>query len=239
MMISVVIPAYNEGLQAASTIKTLCSALDSQVEILVVVDSAEDKTIESLHSVREELKDLSILINDYGPGPANALRFGIHQSRGDVIVVFMSDGCDDPRQVEPLAALVRRGVAIAAASRYAPGGQQVGGPRAKRLLSKVAGLSFKAITGVGTSDATNSFKAYNREFLNGVEIESRDGFELGIELVAKARRLRKPVAEIPTTWIDRAEGQSNFKILKWIPKYLRWYLYGIGFGKTRTGWRGK
>jgi hypothetical protein len=37
-----------------------------------------------------------------------------------------------------------------------------------------------------------------------------------------------PVAEIPTIWLDRAFGVSNFKMSKWIPKYLRWYFYAFG-----------
>ena len=48
-----------------------------------------------------------------------------------VAVVTMADGCDDPRQIDDLARLVERGVVVAAASRYMPGGQQVGGPAAQ------------------------------------------------------------------------------------------------------------
>jgi dolichol-phosphate mannosyltransferase len=81
---------------------------------------------------------------------------------------------------------------------------------------------------VGTHDATNSFKAYDRHFVEEVGIESDAGFELGLEMVAKARRRRRPVAEIPTIWLDRAAGQSNFKVRAWIPRYLRWYRYSFG-----------
>jgi hypothetical protein len=40
--------------------------------------------------------------------------------------------------------------------------------------------------------------------------------------------MRMPVAEIPTIWLDRQAGMSNFKIAKWIAAYLRWY--GFAFG---------
>ena len=36
------------------------------------------------------------------------------------------------------------------------------------------------------------------------------------------------MAEIPTIWLDRADGASNFKLTKWIPRYLRWYCYAFG-----------
>jgi len=61
-----------------------------------------------------------------------------------------------------------------------------------------------------------------------VGIDSRAGFEIGIELTAKARRMRLPVAEIPTIWLDRQAGISNFRIAKWIPRYLYWYRFAFG-----------
>ena len=77
-------------------------------------------------------------------------------------------------------------------------------------------------------DATNSFKAYSTDFVRQVGIDSRHGFEIGIELTAKAKRLRLPVAEIPTIWLDRQAGMSNFKVAKWVPGYVRWYRFAFG-----------
>ena len=130
--------------------------------------------------------------------------------------------------VDDLVRLVERGVVVAAASRYMPGGQQVGGPRFKTFLSRTAGLTLEAFTNAGTRDATNSFKAYSAAFVRDAGIHSKDGFEIGLELTAKARRMRLPVAEIPTIWLDRTTGESNFKLAKWIPKYLRWYRFAFG-----------
>ena len=91
-----------------------------------------------------------------------------------------------------------------------------------------AGVSLYWLAGVGTHDATTSFKAYSREFVRRVGIESDAGFEMGIELVAKARRHRLPVAELPTISLDRTAGQSHFRLWAWTPRYIRWYLYSSG-----------
>jgi hypothetical protein len=139
----------------------------------------------------------------------------------------MADGSDDPAQIDTLTKLVERGVVVAAASRYMHGGQQVGGPALKGFLSKMAGLSLHWLARVGTHDATNSFKAYSAQFVEEVGIDSDAGFELGIEMVAKARRARRPVAEIPTIWLDRDHGTSNFKLIEWLPTYLRWYRHAL------------
>lgn len=222
------IPIYNEGQAVLKHLKQLLKATNGDGNLLLVLDSNDDPTIPFLEELAKSEGQISIVINDFGPGPANAIRYGFSVSKSDTVVVAMADGCDDYRQIPELVHLISRGVDIACASRYSPGGQQIGGPRLKRVLSRLAGLSFRLITGVATSDATNSFKAYNRDFLSKVEVESSKGFEIGMELVAKAVRNRVLVAEIPTTWIERDFGVSNFKIFSWIPAYLRWYLYGIG-----------
>ena len=161
------------------------------------------------------------VLNTHGVGPARAIRSGIEQANAPVAVVTMADGSDDPEQIDQLTNLVDRGVVIAAASRYMSGGQQIGGPPLKSLLSRLAGLSLYWFGRVGTRDATNSFKAYSTEFVREVGIDSDTGFEIGIELVAKARRLRRPVAEIPTIWLERASGTSSFKVLSWMPRVPR------------------
>lgn len=227
--VSIIVPAFEEGDRIVDGLIKILRSIAISHEVLVVVDSERDTTVLPVIGLAESEPSLRLLVNTYGDGPANAIRFGIDNSLSGVVVVTMADGCDDSRQIEDLSRLVARGVVVAAASRYMPGGQQVGGPRLKRFLSRLAGRSFSIITGIGTKDATNSFKAYDKNFVSKVGIHSRHGFEIGLELTAKARRLGLAVAEVPTTWIDRSFGKSNFQLAKWIPKYVGWYLYGIGF----------
>ena len=226
--VCVVVPAYNEGEQIVSVLDRLFESVRLAAEVLVVVDSADDTTIPVAEEYAQKEPRLRCLINTYGQGPANAIRFGIDVATAPVVVVTMADGCDDARQIDDLVRLVERGVAVAAASRYMPGGQQVGGPILKGTLSRMVGRSLRVLAHVGTRDATNSFKAYSTEFVRQVGIDSRDGFEIGIELTAKAKRLRLPVAEIPTIWLDRQAGVSNFKVAKWVPSYVRWYRFAFG-----------
>ena len=226
--VSIIIPAYNEGKQIVPILDRLFESVRLSCEVLVVVDDEADSTVPVVRDYAEAEPRLRCLINTYGPGPANAIRFGMAAAVARVAVVTMADGCDDSRQIDDLARLVERGVAVAAASRYMAGGQQVGGPLVKGMLSRTAGRSLRLFARLGTRDATNSFKAYSTSFVREVGIDSRDGFEIGIELTAKAKRLRLPVAEIPTIWLDRPAGVSNFKVAEWIPKYLRWYRFAFG-----------
>ncbi len=226
--VSIVMPAYQEGKSITPVLERLFEAVSLPCEVLVVVDDPADTTCPVVQRLAKAEPRLRCLFNTYGRGPANAIRFGIDHATAPVAVVTMADGCDDVRQVDDLVRLVDRGVAVAAASRYMAGGQQVGGPLLKGLMSAAAGRSLRLLARVGTRDATNSFKAYSTAFVRAVGIDSRDGFEIGIELTAKARRLRLPIAEIPTIWLDRQDGMSNFQVAGWLPKYLRWYRFAFG-----------
>lgn len=226
--ISVVVPVYNEGAEINAFLDRVFESVSMPFEVLAVYDHPDDTTVPHLEAFAAKDPRLVPTLNSYGPGPAAALKFGLDHAEAPIIVVTMADGSDDPKQIEPLAFLVERGVVVAAASRYAKGGQQVGGPFVKRIMSRGAGLSLYWIGRVGTRDATNSFKAYDRDFVRRVGIESDTGFELGLEMVAKARRYRQPVAELPTIWLDRTVGASNFQVWSWLPRYLRWYRYAFG-----------
>ena len=108
----------------------------------MVVDADDDSTVPVVRTRSLDEPGLHLLVNSYGRGPANAIRFGIDNAKAPVAVVTMADGSDDPAQIDDLVRLVERGVVIAAASRYARTGQQVGGPAAKGLISRLAGKSL-------------------------------------------------------------------------------------------------
>lgn len=225
-LVSIVIPVYNEGEAVVSYLDEVVATMDEPCEVLVVHDTPDDTTVPVLH--RYDPAVVKPTLNTYGRGPANALKYGLDAASGDVVVVTMADGSDLAAQIPEMARLVRSGNAIVAASRYMKGGKQLGGPPIKGLMSRLAGVSLFYLARVGTHDATNSFKAYDPEFVRAVGVESTAGFELGLELVSKARRARASVAEIPTTWTDRDEGESNFDLVGWLPKYLHWYFNAFG-----------
>jgi glycosyltransferase involved in cell wall biosynthesis len=226
--VSIVIPAYQEADNIESVLQRIHEGVTLPCEVLVVCDTPDDSTIPVVQRFAHEHPYVAALIQPYGRGPANAMRYGFERAVADATVVTMADGSDDVRLIDDMVYLIERGCVVVAASRYMPGGAQVGGPRLKRVMSQTAGLSLSLLAGVTTRDATNSFKAYSTQFVHAVGIESTNGFEVGIELVAKARRLRAPIAELPTIWLDRSGGESNFQMWNWIPSYLKWYRFAFG-----------
>ena len=232
-VVSIVVPVYKEGPAVAPILTALDAAVGAPHEILVVYDFDEDPTVPVIASLARQHPTIRGHRNDLGRGVLNALKAGLAASSGRYVVITMADGSDEPERIDEMVRLADLGADVVAASRYMPGGRQIGGPRLKRLLSRVAGLSLHHVGGVATHDPTNNFKLYSRRFLDVVSIESSAGFELGLELTVKASIGGRRLAEIPTTWRDRTSGSSNFKLRQWLPHYLRWYLVAMRHRRFR------
>ena len=225
--LSVILPVYNEGEAVEPVLRALSAGIKTPHELVVVYDFDEDTTVPVVGRLAAEIPGLRSLRNDLGRGVLNAMKAGIAGTHGPYVLISMADGSDEPHVVDPMVALARDGADVVSASRYMKGGHQVGGPLLKRLMSRAAGLSLHWFAGVPTHDPTNNFKLYRRTFLATTPIESTAGFELALELTVKATINGSRVAELPTTWRDRTAGQSNFKLRKWLPHYLRWYQVAV------------
>lgn len=222
-LLSIVVPVYDEAENIPLFLQGLEASVHEPHETLIVYDVPGDSTLPAIAAMQPAPGNVRLIHNTLGRGVLNAYKAGFAASRGDVIIPMAGDLADDPRDVPALARLVREGADVACGSRYMRGGRQVGGPFFKQMLSRLAGLSLHSCAGLPTHDATNNFRAYSRRVIS-LPIESKVSFALGIELVLKAYWNGWRIEQIPTTWHDRRVGISRFRLLGWLPEYLRWYL---------------
>ena len=227
MHLQVVVPAFNETVNIRKFLVSLDATAPDMTEVLIIVDDETDATISAAMEVVTERTRHRVLVNGGVGGPANAIKMGLRVATAPFVVVMMADGSDDPESLASMVDLLQGGADLVCASRYIQGGAQIGGPRVKKWLSRLAGQSFHLITRVGTHDVTNCYKAYRREFIQAVPLKSSAGFELGLETVVRAIQYQARVTEVPTVWRDRSDGESRFRIVRWFPKYLRWYFEGV------------
>ncbi len=156
-------------------------------------------------------------------------------ARVPVVVVTMADGSDDPRQIDDLARLVERGVVVAAASRYMRGGQQVGGRLLKTPDVALRPGSSLLLVRPGRHPRRDQLVQGLRCRLRprGRHRQPTPASRSASSWWPRPAGCRLPVAEIPTIWLDRTIGQSNFEVATWIPRYLRWYRFAFGPRLTR------
>jgi dolichol-phosphate mannosyltransferase len=226
--LTIVIPVYNEGAGFEALWRELSTQLQCPFQALVVYDFDEDDTIPAVKSVmgRGEQR-ITLIKNNLRRGVVGALLTGFqHVDRGPILVV-MADLSDDLSQVAQLLDLYRKGFDVVVGSRYMKGGRILNGPVLKQALSRVAGVSLCWLRGIPTHDATNAFKIYDSAMLKSFSLESQRGFELNLEITVKAFLAGYHITEIPSTWRDRTEGKSKFKLWAWLPHYLHWYFYAF------------
>jgi dolichol-phosphate mannosyltransferase len=232
--VDLVMPVYNEGANIARALGEIDSKVPLPKRVLVVYDFDGDDTLPALHALGPRFPWVQTVKNNLGSGVINAVRAGIAAATAEVVVITMADLSDDVSIVSRMVDLIRDGgYDIVCASRYVEGGRQLGGPRLKGMLSRAAGLGLHWLAGLPTHDATNAFRAYRRSVLIETPIESRAGFEYSLEITVKAFAAGRRITEIPTTWRDRTAGQSRFRVLAWLPHYLRWFVFAL----THRRWR--
>ena len=223
-----IMPVYNEGPNIARALEELDTLVPIAKRVLIVYDFDEDDTLPVARALQARYPGVELVKNTLGRGVLNAIRTGIAAAEAEVVIVTMADLSDDVAVVPRMVSMIREeGYDVVCPSRYMPGGRQIGGPRLKGFLSRMAGTSLYRLGALPVRDATNAFRAYRRDVIRSIPIESTGGFEYSLELTAKAHAAGRRIGEVPSTWRDRSAGRSRFRLAAWLPKYLRWYFYAL------------
>lgn len=226
-IVDFVMPVFHEEDNIEASLLALTRAASFPHRILVVYDVEDDPTVPVVRALMSKVPNVQLVKNE-GRRVLGAIRTGFKSATAEIVIVTMADLSDDLSVIGELVRLIREeGYDVVCPSRYMRGGRQIGGPRVKGFLSRVAGLSLHHLIGFPTADATNAFRAYRRHVLDQIELESQGGFEYTLELTAKAWVRNMRITQVPSTWRDRTGGQSKFDLRRWLPKYLRWYLYAL------------
>jgi glycosyltransferase involved in cell wall biosynthesis len=233
--LALIIPVYNEGDNIGATLADIHRKVLTPHRIYIIYDFDEDNTLPAVKQYIESGTDAGgrtlmdiVLLKNPVRGVVNAIKCGLKSAAEEFLLVTMADLSDDYSTVDIMCEAMEQGCDVVCGSRYMKGGRQIGGPLIKKTISRIAGLSLHFLARLPTHDPTNSFKLYRKSFLDTIQIESDGGFEIGLEIVVKAHCLGRKICEVPTVWQDREKGESRFKILKWAPKYLKWYMLALG-----------
>ena len=221
--LALVVPVYNEAENFPRFYASIVANVRTPWRLLVVYDREEDTTLSVARGIAASDPRVELVLNT-GRGVLGALKTGLARPTHGWVVVTMADGSDDHRQIDQMVALARDGAEVVSPSRYMRGGALRGAPLVKGTLSRLAGLTLKLLARLPTADPTNNYKLYSTDYLRSVRIESTGGFEVALELTVKAHLQGRRIVELPTVWQERTAGSSRFKLGKWLPRYLRWYV---------------
>ncbi|MBI4017974.1 MAG: glycosyltransferase [Candidatus Aenigmarchaeota archaeon] len=219
MKISVVIPARNEEGNIEHAVTAVENALAGrEYEIIVMDDGSTDATPQ----IADRLARGRVRVIHRRPpnGFGRTVREGLLAAKGDVIVPVMGDLSDDPADLLKLVNKIEEGYDIAIGSRFVSGGSVEGYPKPKLYLgNRVWNLTARTLYMLPYKDLSNAFKAYRRNVIENVNIEST-GFEITAEILLKALTKGYRAAEVPVRWYGRRSGAPKMSFLKVAPAYL-------------------
>ncbi len=229
MMLSVVIPAYNESESLPETISQLYSALSRAGithEILVVNDNSSDITLDVLVKMQERVSSLRYVTN-FGPnGFGYAIRKGLDSFTGDVVAIMMADLSDSPEDlVKYYRALIAKDVDAVFGSRFIKGGKTVDYPGIKKVINRVANSLIRLVFRIKYNDVTNAFKLYKKETIEGLKPFLSPHFNLTIELPLKTIIRGYSYVVLPNSWTNRKYGASKLKIREMGSRYFFILMY--------------
>src|ERR1700744_253597 len=143
MILSVVIPAYNEEGSIEASVRTIQEELVSQsipFQILVVNDNSKDGTEAILQALSAELPGVEYINNPGANGFGNAVRCGLENFSGDCVAVMMGDLSDSPRDLVKFYNKLLEGYDCVFGSRFIRGGRTYDYPKLKLVINRVATL---------------------------------------------------------------------------------------------------
>lgn len=230
--LTVVVPVYNEGPNLRRWWDEAAPYLPSGSVVRVVYDFDADNTLPVVAELAGRGAPIEALRNT-GRGVLDAIATGLRSVAEGPILISMADLSDDMSVLPRMLDRYRGGARVVVASRYMPGGRQIGGPWLKSRLAKWGSLFLHRVAGFPVHDATNSFRLYDAALVREMEFESRGGFEIGFEITLKAWMKGERIEEVPSTWRDRVAGESRFQLWKWLPHYGRLWIRALLHGFSR------
>jgi len=229
MILSIVIPAYNEEDSIADTLITLYNELEHENiehEILVINDNSVDATLQVLESQRTTIETLKVVTNPGPNGFGYAVRYGLERFSGDCVAVMMADLSDDPKDlVKFYQQMLSDNVDCVFGSRWIKGGKVYNYPQPKRFMNRFFNNVVRILFRIKYNDITNAFKLYKKETIQGLKPFLSPHFNLTLELPLKAIVRGYSYTVLPNSWRNRKYGESKLKIKEMGSRYLFILLY--------------
>lgn len=210
----VIIPTYKERENIEAIIKSV-SSISIIFDILIIDDNSPDGTATIVKDLQKLYKNLFLIERSgkLGLGTAYIAGFKWALEKGYSFVYEMdADFSHDPSDLIKLyKACVENGADLAIGSRYISGVNVVNWPLSRVLMSYVASIYVRMITGMKIMDTTAGFKCYRREVLEKIRLDKIKsvGYGFQIEMKFKTWKLGYKIVEVPIIFTDRKLGASK------------------------------
>ena len=207
----VVMPTFNEK---ENIERVVAGVRHLGHDVLIVDDASPDGTGEIADRLAAADDGVRVLHRErkLGIGSAYEDAFRVGLREGSALFMEMdADGSHRAQDLDAIVEAARGSGGLAIGSRYMRGGQIIGWPPHRLLLSRGANLYTHTLLGLRVRDCTSGFRCYTRDLLSQIKLDEvmSQGYSFQIEMVHRTVRLGYPVVEVPITFEDRIAGASK------------------------------
>jgi dolichol-phosphate mannosyltransferase len=224
MKLSIVIPAYNEAENIGRCLAELRRVVGEEhripYEIIVVDDNSRDATAELVQEIMRDDPAVRLVRRRPPGGFGRAIRSGLAEVTGEVVVICMADQSDDPRDIVAYYEKISEGYDCVFGSRFVKGSRVEQYPPLKRIVNRVVNRCVQWMFWTQFNDMTNAFKAYRTSVIRECGPYQASHFNITLELSLGALIRRYNIAQIPIRWSGRQWGASNLKLREMGRRYL-------------------
>ena len=206
MIISIVVPLYNEEenvRELYGSLKPVMDSIGGEYEIIFIDDGSTDNTLKLLQETQAVDDNVIVLSLRRNFGQTAAFAAGFDYSRGDIIVTMDGDLQNDPRDIPKLLELMKDNDLVSGWRK-----KRKDPFLSRRLPSIIANSLISKVTGVNLHDYGCSLKAYRRDVIKNLKLYG----EMHRFIPAVASWYGVRIAEVETTHYPRLRGKSKYGI---------------------------
>ncbi len=214
MLVSVIIPAYNEEHTIRQVLEAV-QALPFEKQIIVVNDGSTDNTYSILETFSTE-NEITIVHSEENSGKGYAIRSGIPHVKGNVVVIQDADMELNPKDIlELVGPLKTEAAKVVYGSRFLKG--RGNASLHNYIANRILALYTNILYGCRITDESTGYKAFSSEVISGLNLTCV-GFEFCPEVTAKILRAGYDIHEVPVSYFPRTKKEG---------KKLRYFSDGI------------
>ncbi|MBK6774175.1 MAG: polyprenol monophosphomannose synthase [Ignavibacteria bacterium] len=212
--ILVIIPTYNEADNIQKIIPEVLknSSPENEFNVLVVDDNSPDGTAELAESLNNS--NVKILKREKKSGLGTAYLAGFKyaiKNNYDYVFEMDADFSHDPKYLKVFIDKILEGYDLVIGSRYINGISVLNWPLRRLIMSYLASVYTRMVTGLKVMDTTAGFMCYKVDSLKQINLDEvrSNGYSFQIEMKFKFYKRGYKIFEVPILFIDRREGESK------------------------------
>lgn len=207
ILISIVIPAYNEGHRISSTLEKIHEYFKNkkfQYEVIVIDDGSLDNTIDVINKCGNLFDNIVLIENGKNMGKGYSVREGMAEASGDLRLFMDADGSVDIKTLDSFIKYIPSGMDIIIGSiEISNLTKEDDNHSYRRLFGKIAKILIRHIATPGIYDTQRGFKLFTRNASKIVfsrQTIDRWGFDIELIVIAQEHNLK--IKELPVNWIN-------------------------------------